>query len=127
MPTAHEPAARLHHRWEDLPSDRPMETILRRRLIGEQAMISHVTLAKGCRVPTHAHANEQFACVLRGRIRFGLGAEGSPERREATLGGGEVIHLPANLPHSADALEETVILDVFSPPSATTGIDTPRE
>ena len=113
-------------RWSDLPVDRPMDLIERRRIIGAQAMISHVTLRAGCVVPTHAHANEQFACVLSGRIRFGLGAEGSPERREVECTGGETLHLPANMPHSAVALEDTVILDVFSPPSAATGIDAPK-
>ena len=37
--------------------------------------------------------------------------------------GGEVLHLPANVPHSAEALEDSVLFDLFSPPSATTGVD----
>lgn len=112
-----------HHRWTELPKDSPMAMLERRRVIGEKVMISHVTLHKGCSVPTHAHENEQVSCIISGRLRFGLGAEGSAERREVTLGPGEVIHLPSNVPHSADALEETVVLDVFAPPSAGTGID----
>lgn len=111
------------HRWSELKTDTPMPTITRRRVIGEQAMISHVLLAKGTHVPTHSHENEQFGVVLSGRIRFGLGAEGTPDRHEVTLGAGEVIHLPSNYPHSADALDETLVLDIFSPPSAGTGID----
>jgi quercetin dioxygenase-like cupin family protein len=111
------------YRWADLKTDTPMALLERRRVIGEQAMISHVVLTKGCAVPTHQHENEQFTCVISGRLRFGLGADGSPHRREVTLTAGEVIHLPANVPHSADALEDTVVLDIFSPPSATTGID----
>lgn len=109
--------------WADRPIDRPMPLIDRRRIIGEQMMLSQVTLHKGFKVVTHSHANEQFAVVLSGRVRFGIGAEDSPERRETTLTGGQVIHLPANVPHSAEALEETLILDLFSPPSATTGVD----
>ena len=110
-------------RWMDLPVDVPMALLERRRVIGQQAMISHITLKRGFSLPTHAHENEQFSCVLSGKIRFGLGAEGSRDRREATVGAGEVIHLPSNLPHSAEALEDTVVLDIFSPPSAGTGID----
>ena len=112
--------------WSKLPVDRPMELLARRRVIGEQAMISHVTLEKGCVVPTHAHANEQFVCVLEGRMRFRLGAEGSPDRREVIVTAGEVLLLPSNAPHEATALERTVVLDVFSPPSQTTGIDRPK-
>jgi len=110
-------------RWTDLSVDTPMPLLERRRVIGEKAMISHITLKKGFSLATHAHENEQFSCVLSGTIRFGLGAEGSKDRREVTVGAGEVIHLPSNLPHSATAVEDTVVLDIFSPPSAGTGID----
>jgi quercetin dioxygenase-like cupin family protein len=111
------------HSWSALPIDRPMPLIDRQRIIGEQMMISRVHLHKGFRVATHAHANEQFACVLSGRVLFGLGAEGSPDRRERTLVGGDVLQLPANVPHSAEALEDSILLDLFSPPSETTGVD----
>lgn len=100
-----------------------MALLERRRVIGQQAMISRVALEKGCIVPTHAHPNEQFACLLSGKMRFGIGAEGSPARRELVLSGGDVLLLPGGVPHSAEALEDSVILDVFSPPSEKTGID----
>lgn len=109
--------------WTELPVDRPMALLERRRVIGEKAMISHVTLRKGCDVPLHSHENEQFSAVLRGCLRFTLGAAGSPDRREEDVRAGQVIHLPSNLPHAAVAIEETEVLDVFSPPSAMTGID----
>ena len=112
-------------RWSSLPADKPMPLLERRRVIGDHAMISHVSLKKGCFVPTHQHANEQFCCLLRGRLKFGLGAERSPDRRDVTLGPDEVLYLPANLPHSAEALEDTIVLDIFSPPSEKTGIDRP--
>lgn len=117
------PARATKYRLDDLPADRPMPLLERRRIVGDKAMISHVLLHKGCSVPTHAHENEQFCVILRGRLRFGLGAENTPDRREVILGPGEVLHLPANEPHSAEALEETLVLDIFSPPSAATGID----
>lgn len=117
------PASATISRWSDLPVDRPMDLLERRRVIGDKAMISHITLRRGFKVATHAHENEQFSCVLSGKITFGLGAEGAKDRREVTVGAGEVIHLPSNLPHSAEAREDTIVLDIFSPPSATTGID----
>ena len=109
--------------WANLPKDTPMALLERRRVIGAQAMISHVTLHKGCFVPTHAHVNEQFSCILSGRIKFTLGDAATGATEELLVGSGEVIHLPTNVPHAAEALEETIVLDVFSPPSATTGID----
>lgn len=86
-------------------------------------MISHVFLEKGCVVASHAHENEQFACVISGRIRFGLGDEYSSDYQQVELTAGEVLHLPSNVLHSAEAIEDTLILDIFSPPSEKTGID----
>lgn len=114
------------YRWERLPVDRPLPLIERRRVMGEKMMISRVVLSPGCDVKSHAHDNEQFALVLSGRVRFGLGAPGTPDYREETLGAGDVLHLPSNLPHSAYAIEETHILDLFSPPSQQTGVDRQR-
>ena len=111
------------YRWSDLEQDHPIATLDRRRIIGEKAMLSEVLLHAGCHVPTHAHENEQFACVMSGEVRFGIGAERSADRYEVTLKGGEVLHLPSGVPHSADAISESLVLDVFCPPSETTGVD----
>ena len=123
LPTSQPTPPATHHRWSAIEPDRPMPLLERRRVMGDHAMISQVLLHKGCRVPSHSHANEQFACTITGRLRFGIGAEGTPEWREVVVGPGELIHLPAHVPHSAEALEDTLVLDIFSPPSATTGID----
>jgi quercetin dioxygenase-like cupin family protein len=117
------PEAATRYRWADLPQDRPMDLLQRRRVIGRLVMLSEVSLEKGCVVPTHAHENEQLCCVLSGRLRFGLGDEGSPQWRQVEVAGGEVLHLPSGVPHSAEALEQTLVIDIFSPPSETTGID----
>ena len=105
------------HTWSQLAADTPMALLERRRVMGERCMISHVTLRKGCIVPSHTHANEQMVCVLSGCLRFTL------ESGTIDLRPGGVLHLPAEAPHAAEALEDTVVLDVFAPPSATTGID----
>jgi quercetin dioxygenase-like cupin family protein len=115
-------AARVYT-LSELPTDTPMPLIARRRVIGENMMISEVKLEPGFHVPTHQHTNEQFVVVLRGRCLFGLGAEGSAERREVEVRGGQVLHLPPDVPHSCKAIEETVILDLFSPTSQKTGVD----
>jgi len=113
----------LVHRWSELPVDEPMERIRRRRVIGAQMMISEVHLEAGFFLESHHHENEQFVVMLSGRCLFGLGTEGGADFREVEVAGGEVLHLPSNLPHSCRALEDTRILDLFSPPSATTGVD----
>lgn len=111
------------YRWDELECDNPMPLITRQRVIGKQAMISKVLLKKGCLVPTHQHENEQFAHIVSGRLRFILGDENSDDTKELIVSAGEILHLPSMVPHAAEALEDTVVLDVFSPPSETTGID----
>lgn len=106
--------------WTALPHDAPMALLERRRVIGREAMISHVTLHAGCDVPVHEHVNEQFSCVLSGKVRFRL-ADG-----DRVVSAGEVLWLPSHAPHGAFALETAVVLDVFAPPSASTGIDARR-
>ena len=99
-------------------TESPMALLERRRMIGDEAMISHITLHKGCKVPVHEHQNEQFACVISGVVRFTL--RGGETR---DLRAGDVLQLPAWAPHGAEALETAVVLDVFAPPSEKTGID----
>jgi quercetin dioxygenase-like cupin family protein len=119
--TTPDPACR--YRWAELTPDHPMSGLERRRVIGQRVMLSEVRLEAGCLVPSHAHDNEQVACVLSGRLRFGLGAEDDPDRRTVEVAAGEVLHLPSGVPHSAEVLEAAVVIDVFSPPSEKTGID----
>lgn len=110
------------HRWTDLPQDHPMDLIDRRRIVGDNAMISEVFLHKGFKLATHSHANEQIAMVMSGRVRFTIN-EGMPDEDTCELEGGQVIVFQPNVPHAAEALEDTLIYDVFSPPSDTTGVD----
>lgn len=108
--------------WSQLPVDRPMDRIERRRIIGTHAMISRVHLQKGFALASHHHANEQFICVMSGRASFVLW-EGTDKARTVTLTGGDVLHVPPHVPHSCVAHEDSEIWDIFSPPSATTGVD----
>ncbi len=92
----------------------PVTDSLRRRLVtGERIMLAHVYLDRGCVVPKHAHENEQLTYILEGALRFWLGEEGE---RELVVRAGEVLHIPSGVPHKAEALEDTLDVDVFSPP-----------
>jgi unsaturated pyranuronate lyase len=109
--------------WSDLPTDTPMPLITRQRIVGEHMMISRVHLTKGFQVPTHHHENEQFAVIISGKIRFDIGPSDNPTAESTTLGPGQVLVIPPNQPHAATALEDTLVLDIFSPPSESTGVD----
>lgn len=110
-------------RWSEMTPDRPLPLIERRRLMGDRMMVSHVTLERGFKVDVHKHENEQITCVISGAFRFWIGDQSSPDRRETIVRAGDAILFPANVPHGGEALETTVILDLFSPPSQATGVD----
>lgn len=101
------------YNWDAMPKERVSATLERRLITGERAMLAQIFLAKGCIVPRHSHDNEQFSYVIEGRIRFWIGEQG---KDEIDVGPGEVLHLPSNVPHSAEALVDFVGIDVFSPP-----------
>lgn len=102
-----------HRRWDAIPAEKMKGAITRRIVTGERVMLGLVTLQKDDVVPRHAHDNEQVTHVLSGALRFRLGADGEDD---VTVRAGEVLVIPANLPHSAVALEDTVEVDVFTPP-----------
>lgn len=92
-----------------------MNPLLTRKFItGEQAMIARVDLKRGCVVPRHSHPNEQLAWITEGALKFTLEENGG--QTEVVVGPGEVLVIPANVPHMAVALEDTVDYDIFAPP-----------
>jgi quercetin dioxygenase-like cupin family protein len=86
----------------------------RRLVTGERMMIAHVYLQAGAIVPRHEHDNEQLTYILEGTLRLWLGPDDDEEMFD--IRAGEVLHIPPNVPHRAEALENTLDVDVFSPP-----------
>jgi quercetin dioxygenase-like cupin family protein len=103
-----------HARWSDIPPETMNPLLTRQFVTGSQAMIARIVLKKGCQVPRHAHHNEQIAFIVEGALRFSLGPDDALE--EKTIRAGELLVIPANLPHSAEALEDTLNFDIFAPP-----------
>ena len=97
------------HRWDEDGFEQLTPSIARQAVHGETMTIARFRLRKGTHVEEHAHPNEQVATVLSGRMRFLLRGE------EHVVGAGESIVLPPNVPHAADVLEDSEVLDTFSP------------
>ncbi len=99
--------------WKNLPVEELKPGLGRNWVNGEQGMLAQIYFKKGVMVPKHRHPNEQFAYVLEGALLFRIGEDQS---EEVVVRAGEVLHIPSNVPHSAEALEDTLDLDVFIPP-----------
>lgn len=110
---ATEQSAVRFFRWEDMPKEVVTPQLSRRLVTGERMMLAHVYLQKGCVVPKHSHHNEQLTYILEGALHFHIGEDGA---EEIVVRAGEVLLIPSHVPHMAIALEDTLDVDVFSPP-----------
>jgi quercetin dioxygenase-like cupin family protein len=102
------PSARLH-RWDEIALEKITEMMSQKIIAGEREMLAQIYLKRGALIPLHSHASEQMTYILQGSLRFVVGGE------EVIVREGEVLHIPANVTHQAEALEDTFELDVFSP------------
>lgn len=100
-------------RWDDMQKERVTDMLDRRLITGDRMMLAHVYLKKGCVVPKHSHENEQLTYILEGALKFWIGED---QKEEVIVRAGEVLLIPSHVPHKAEALEETLDVDVFSPP-----------
>jgi quercetin dioxygenase-like cupin family protein len=99
-----------HTKWHDIEVESLSSTIGRQLIVGTNLMVARVLLKKGARVPLHSHHNEQVTYILEGALHFFI------DNKELTVSAGEVLCIPPHMPHEAIALEDTVDLDIFTPP-----------
>ena len=98
--------------WKDIPLE-DLNPLLQRQFVhGESAMLARVLLKKGCIVPEHSHHNEQITYILEGALKFWI------DGKEIVVNAGEVLRHPGHMPHKAEAMADTVDLDIFHPPRA---------
>jgi quercetin dioxygenase-like cupin family protein len=100
-------------RWDDMPWEKVTDKLSRKLVTGDRMMLAQVWLDKGCIVPKHAHENEQLTYIVSGALHFWIGED---QKEEVIVRAGEVLHIPSNVPHKAEALEDTLDVDIFSPP-----------
>jgi len=98
--------------WNTIEMENLNPLLQRQFVVGDQIMLARVLLKKGCVVPQHSHHNEQITYILEGALKFWI------DGKEIVVGAGEVLTIPSNMPHKAEALEDTLDLDVFNPPRA---------
>jgi len=99
-----------HVRWQDVELEKLNPLLDRQLVVGKDLMVARVLLKKGCVIPLHSHVNEQVTYILEGALKFWI------DDKEIVVHAGEVLCIPSNMPHKAEALEDTVDLDIFNPP-----------
>lgn len=98
--------------WHTVALEDLNPLLQRQFVVGQEIMLARVLLKKGCIVPEHSHHNEQLTYILDGALKFWI------DGQEIVVNSGEVLCIPANMPHKAEALVDTIDLDIFSPPRA---------
>ncbi len=98
--------------WHTVPLEDLNPLLQRQFVVGQEIMLARVLLKKGCIVPLHSHHNEQLTYILDGALKFWI------DGQEIVVNAGETLCIPAHMPHKAEALADTIDLDVFTPPRA---------
>jgi quercetin dioxygenase-like cupin family protein len=96
-----------------MPKENVSPLLDRRLITGDRMMIAHVYLKKGCIVPKHQHENEQITYIIDGELKFWIGED---ESQIVHVKSGEVLTIPSNVFHKAEAIVDTLDVDVFNPP-----------
>ena len=101
-----------HVPWQTIDLEELNPLLQRQFVVGHDIMVARVLMKKGCIIPLHSHYNEQFTYILEGALKFWV------DGKEIVVNAGEVLTIPPHMPHKAEALLDTVDLDVFNPPRA---------
>lgn len=101
-----------HIPWNTVELENMNPLLQRQLVVGQDIMLARVLMKKGAIVPLHSHHNEQVTYILEGALKFWI------DGKEIVVNAGEVLTIPRNMPHKAEALVDTVDVDVFNPPRA---------
>lgn len=98
--------------WDDVPMETVNPSMRRQIITGKLLTVARIYLKDGFLVPMHSHHNEQITQVISGVLKFRLGEDGD---ETIDVGPGQVIVIPANLPHEARVVGDVVETDMWAP------------
>ncbi|HEY6332875.1 MAG TPA: cupin domain-containing protein [Blastocatellia bacterium] len=99
-----------HFKWDEIPSEQLNDKFVRKLAWDGGVMIAWMECKQGCVVPSHSHENEQMTFVVSGRWLFTI------DGKTLEVGPNEMLYIPPNTVHGAEALEDIIAYDVFTPP-----------
>ena len=98
------------YEWNRLEKEQLSPTLARQVIHAGTMTVARLYLRKGSSVPEHSHHNEQISMIEQGSLKFVIAGQ------ETVVKAGQVLRIPPNVPHSAEAMEDSVAVDLFSPP-----------
>jgi quercetin dioxygenase-like cupin family protein len=97
------------YNWNALDEEQLNARITRRMFHTPRLTVARLHLQKYATVPEHSHEHEQVTTVERGALQFTVAGVRQVVRA------GESLALSSGEPHAVEALEDTLVIDVFSP------------
>jgi quercetin dioxygenase-like cupin family protein len=98
------------YKWDTVAVEQLTDNIKRRMIVGTNEMLVRWEFIKGAVAARHSHPHEQIVVMVHGKLRLIVGDA------ETIMGNDDIVVIPPNTPHEAHALEDTVVIDIFSPP-----------
>lgn len=98
--------------WKEIELETVNASMQRRIITGEKMTVARIYFDDGFTVPMHSHPNEQITQVLKGQMRFVFGGD---QPKELLLGPGDVVVIPADVPHQATCIGKVEQIDTWSP------------
>ena len=98
-----------HYDWNRVAPVQMTPQITRRAIHSGSMTIARLELQKDAVVAEHSHHNEQITMVERGALQFAI------DGGQKVVRAGETLVIPPHVSHGVVALEDTVVVDVFSP------------
>jgi quercetin dioxygenase-like cupin family protein len=95
-------------RWEELPLEKITEMVARKVVARGPVVLTQAYLKKGAVVPVHRHAADLVVYVLQGALRAHV------DGADVTVREGEVLIIPADVPHQAESLDDTFVMTFCS-------------
>ena len=98
------------YKWDTVAVEHLTDNISRRMIVGTKEMLVRWEFDKGAIAARHSHPHEQIVVMVQGKLRLKVGDA------ETIMGRDDIVVIPPGTPHEAEALEDTVVIDIFSPP-----------
>jgi quercetin dioxygenase-like cupin family protein len=98
-----------HRRWDDIPEEVVNPSITRRVIHTAGMTIVQISYKQGAVVPLHSHVHEQATTLVAGALRLEVADQ------PIVLRPGETLCVPSNVPHMAEALEDSRAMEIFVP------------
>lgn len=98
------------YNWRDIDVQQLDNGITRQMITAGNMMLAQIFVPKGVSFPAHRIPSEQITIYVKGGAVYQSG------QSKIEAGEGDILYIPAGTEHSDQVVEDTIVLDVFSPP-----------